>query len=119
MANLDNMLHQLREEHKQAQGAVEKLRQAISTIESLNGSSAGTTINDARPKKTMSAAARRKIAQAQRARWAKVRSQSPGAGAKHSNSGSRRISVEGRKRIAAAARARWARVRGMQAKKAA
>ena len=36
MANLDNVLQQLREEHKQAQGAVEKLRQAISTIESLN-----------------------------------------------------------------------------------
>ena len=33
MANLDNVLQQLREEHKQAQGAVEKLRQAISSIE--------------------------------------------------------------------------------------
>jgi hypothetical protein len=44
MANLDNVLQQLREEHKQAQGAVEKLRQAISTIESLNGNSAGTTV---------------------------------------------------------------------------
>jgi hypothetical protein len=119
MANLDNVLQQLREEHKQAQGAVEKLRQAISTIESLNGKNAATTVAGAQPKKTMSAAARRKIAQAQTARWAKVRSQSAAAGAKHSNSGSRRISVEGRKRIAAAARARWARVRAIDAKKAA
>src|SRR4051794_33805148 len=114
MANLDNVLQQLREEHKQAQGAVEKLLQAISTIESLNGGSAGTTINGGRPRKTISAAARRRIAQVQRARWAKVRKQSPEASVKHSNSGSRRISAEGRKRIAAAARARWARVRALQ-----
>src|SRR3954451_12360340 len=72
MANLDNVLQQLREEHKQAQGAVEKLREAISTIESLNGNSTGISVDGARPKKTMSAAARRKIAQAQRARWAKI-----------------------------------------------
>jgi hypothetical protein len=119
MANLDNVLQQLREEHKQALGAVEKLQQAISTIESLNGGSAGTTVNGGRPRKTMSAAARRRIAQAQRARWAKLRKQSPEASAKPSNSGSRRISDEGRKRIAAAARARWVRVRAVQAKKAA
>jgi len=119
MANFDNVLQQLRQEHKQAQGAVEKLQQAISTIESLNGNSAGITVNGNRPKKTMSAAARRKIAQAQRARWAKLKKQSPQANAKHSSSGSRRISAAGRKRIAAAARARWARVRAQQVKKAA
>src|SRR5206468_6414289 len=95
MANLDNVLQQLREEHGQAQGAVEKLRQAISTIESLNGNSAGTSVNGARPKKTMSAAARSKIALAQRARWAKIRKKSPEVSAKRSNSGSRRISAEG------------------------
>jgi len=117
MPHLDNVLQQLREEHKQAQGAVEKLRQAISAIESLNENSIGTTVNGARPKKTMSVAARRRIAQAQRARWAKVRNQSPQANARHSNSGSRRISAEGRKRIAAAARARWARVRAQQGRK--
>jgi hypothetical protein len=119
MANLDNVLQQLREEHKQAQGAIEKLRQAISTIESLNGNSGGMSVNGARPKKTMSAAARRKIAQAQRARWAKIRKQSLEPSAKHSKSGPRRISAEGRKRIAAAARARRARVRALQSKKAA
>jgi hypothetical protein len=119
MANFDSVLQQLRQEHKQAQAMFEKLQQAISTIESLNGNSAGTTVNGTRPKRTMSAAARRRIAQAQRARWAKFRKQTPQTKAKGSNSGSRRISAAGRKRIAAAARARWARVRAQQRKKAA
>src|SRR5690242_12795134 len=100
MANLNDVLQQLRQERKQAQDAVEKLQQAISTIENLNGNSAAATVSGARPRRTMSAAARRRIAQAQRARWAKVRKQSPQANAKNSNSGSGRISAEGRKRIA-------------------
>ena len=37
MGNLNNALQQLREERKQAQSHVEKLDQAISVIESLNG----------------------------------------------------------------------------------
>jgi hypothetical protein len=61
MANLDNVLQQLREEHKQAQGAIEKLRQAISTIESLNGNSGGMSVNGARPKKTISRAKRQTL----------------------------------------------------------
>ena len=119
MTTFDNVLQQLRSEHKQAQTAVEKLQQAISTIEGLNGNSAGTSLNGTRPKKTLSAAARRKIAQAQRARWAKFKKQSPKANVKSIRSGPSRISAAGRKRIAAAARARWARVRAQRSKKAA
>ena len=119
MTTFDNVLQQLRSEHKQAQTAVEKLQQAISVIEGLNGNSAGTTANGARPKRTMSAAARRRIAQAQKARWAKAKKQSPNTNVKSISSGPRRISAAGRKRLAAAARARWARVRAQQAKKAA
>jgi hypothetical protein len=52
---------------------------------------------------TMSAAARRKISLAQRARWAKAKGQAPKP--------KRTISAAGRKRIAAAQRARWAAVR--------
>ena len=40
MANLTNALQELREERKQAQLHLEKLDQAISVIESLNGSEA-------------------------------------------------------------------------------
>ena len=118
MTTFDNVLQQLRSEHKQAQAAVGKLEQAISAIEGLNDNHGGTTLNGTRPKKTISAAARRRIAQAQRARWAKFKKQSPAAtnGAKQS---SHRISAAGRKRIAAAARARWARARSQQTKKAA
>src|SRR5215470_5046863 len=119
MTTFDNVLQQLRSEHKQAQTAVEKLQRAISAIEGLNGNRAGTTPNGARPKRTMSAAARRRIAQAQRARWAKFKKQSPNTNVKSISSGPRRISAAGRKRIAAAARARWARVRAQQSKKAA
>ena len=119
MTTFDNVLQQLRSEHKQAQAAVGKLKQAISAIEGLNGNRAGITRNGIRPKKTMSAAARRRIAQAQRARWAKFKKQSVAANGNSSKSGLRRISAAGRKRIAAAARARWARVRAQKAKKAA
>jgi len=119
MTTFDNVLQQLRSEHKQAQTAVEKLRQAISAIEGLNGNSAGISVNGTRPKKTMSAAGRRRIAQAQRARWAKFKKQSPNANVKAISSGPRGISAAGRKRIAAAARARWARVRAQQSRKAA
>ena len=38
MATLENLLQQLRAEHSRAQLEVEKLGQAISAIESLNGS---------------------------------------------------------------------------------
>jgi len=38
MANLENALQELRAEHRTAQLQVEKLDQAISVIESLNGS---------------------------------------------------------------------------------
>jgi len=82
MTTFDNVLQQLRSEHKHAQTAVEKLQQAISAIEGLNGNSAGTTANGTRPKRTMSAAARTRIAQAQKARWAKVKRQSPNTNVK-------------------------------------
>jgi hypothetical protein len=112
MGTLDNVLQQLRQEHKQAQGEVQKLEKAISAIEALTGHSLGVAAKGTRPKRTMSVAARRKIAQAQRARWAKSRKQG-------AISVKRRLSPEGRKRIAAAARARWARVKAQQGKKAA
>ena len=118
MVNFVNVLQQLRAEQEQAQAAVEKFGKAISAIEGLNGTGASNTNNGTRVKRTMSPAARRRIAEAQRARWAKFKKQSPAANGKASKSGSRRISAAGRKRIADAARARWARVRA-QAKKAA
>jgi hypothetical protein len=119
MTNFEKVLQQLRAEQKQAQAAAESLGKAISAIQGLNARSAGNTTNGKRPKRAMSAAARRRIAAAQRARWAKFRKPSSAANARTSKPGSHRISAAGRKRIAAAARARWARVRAQQTKKAA
>src|ERR1039457_4221671 len=104
MASLDNALQELRGERSGTQLRLEKLNQVISAIESLNGS--GTR----RPKRIISAASRRKMAQAQRARWGKTKGRAPKP--KHT------ISAAGRKRIAAAQRARWAKVRAQQKKAA-
>jgi len=101
MANLDNALRQLREERKQVQLRVEKLYQAISVIESLDGS--GAPRKSGRPTRFVSAVSRRRMAQAQRARWAKAKGHAPKP--------KRTISAAGRKRIAAAQRARWAKVK--------
>jgi len=121
MANLDNALQQLRVERSRAQSEIEKLDQAISVIESLNGT--GSYRNANQPKRIISAASRRKMAQAQRARWARAGEGSqPAAGAAKTTGSApvkRVISAAGRKRIAAATRARWAKFRAQKAKKAA
>jgi hypothetical protein len=73
MANLNAALSQLREQKKRTQGEIDRLDQAIRVLESLgkgNGRS-GMGLMRARPR--ISAAGRRRIALAQKARWAKVR----------------------------------------------
>ena len=76
MSNLDNALRELREKRSHAQLEIDKLDQIISGIESLSGTGAAATPSTAtKPKHTMSASARRKIAAAQKARWAKVRAE--------------------------------------------
>jgi len=107
MVNLGNALQELREERGVTQVRLEKLDQLISAIESLNGT--GVSQNTHQPKRKVSAASRRKMALAQRARWAKAKGHAP------KRKGT--ISAAGKKRIAAAARARWAKFRA--AKKAA
>jgi hypothetical protein len=67
------------------------------------------------------AASRRKMAQAQKARWAKARKESqPIAIAKTTASApvKRTMSVSARRKIAAAQRARWAKVKTQQKKAA-
>jgi hypothetical protein len=120
MGNLSSALQQLRAERKQAQLHVAKLDQAISVIESLNGS--GLFGKAAQPTRVISAASRRKMAQAQKARWRKVREQSqPIAIAKTTASSApvkRTMSAASRRKIAAFQRARWAKVKAQQKKAA-
>src|ERR1035438_883867 len=75
MANLEIALQQLREERSRTQLQVETLDQAISVIESLNGT--GVSRRSSRPTRIVSAVSRRRMAQAQRARWAKTKGHSP------------------------------------------
>jgi hypothetical protein len=59
------------------------------------------------PKRKISAAARRRMAVAQKARWAKVRAASEPAASKPATR-QRKLSVAGRKAISKAAKKRWA-----------
>jgi hypothetical protein len=120
MANLTNALQQLRAEQREAQLHVEKLGQAISVIESLNGS--GTSRSGKQATRIISAASRRKMARAQKARWAKARKgPKPAAGAAKTTPSApvkRIMSISARRKIAAAQRKRWAKVRARKKKAA-
>jgi len=120
MASLTNALQQLRAERRAAQLQVEKLDQAISVIESLNGS--GASRKATRPTRIVSAASRRKMALAQKARWARAGKESKPIVAATKTTGSapaeRTMSASARRKIAAAQRARWAKVRAGQQKAA-
>jgi hypothetical protein len=75
MTNLTKALDRLREERRDAQNQVQKLGEAISVLEKLTRSS-GSTIHalaGTRAKRVLSAAGRRRISLAQKARWAKMR----------------------------------------------
>src|SRR5580693_1280064 len=112
MGNLSSALQQLRAERKQAQAHVESIDQAIAVIESLNGS--GTLGKTNQPTRIISAASRRKMAQAQRARWARARKESQPAEIEKTTAVApvkRTMSVSARKKIAAFQRARWAKVK--------
>ena len=119
MGNLTNALQVLRAERKQAQLQIEKLDQAISVIESLNRSAA--TRNANQPTRIISQASRRKMARAQRERWAKTRKESqPIAIAKTTAPApvKRTMSAAARRKIAAFQKARWAKLKAQQRKAA-
>jgi len=117
MGNLNNALQELREERKQAQLHVEKLDQAISVVESLNGSGASRTANQptrtiSEPTRTISMASRRKMARAQKARWARARKESqPVVRSAEPAPMKRTMSAAARRKIAAFQRARWAKLK--------
>ncbi len=118
MGNLSSALQELRAERKQAQERVESIDQAISVIESLYGS--GTVRQANQPTRIISQASRRKMAQAQRARWAKARKESQRAETAKTASTpvKQTMSTAARKKIAAFQRARWAKIKAQQKKAA-
>lgn len=73
MSNLATVVQQLRKERDQAQKRIEQLDEALRALTGLDGVRR-TTVRALRPagaRRTMSAEARKRIAAAQRARWAK------------------------------------------------
>ena len=79
MATLTKALQELRAERKKAQDRVEKLDEAISTVGSLLLAVGGNRASGNHAGRTLSAAARRRISIAQKARWAKVRQKAKAA----------------------------------------
>jgi hypothetical protein len=102
MENLSQIIGDLKAER-------ERIDKAIAVLSSLDGAVPKTS-----PRRTLSLVARRRIAAAQRARWAKQKSVSSTTAP--SKTPKRRISAAGLARIRTAAKARWARVRAEKKK---
>jgi hypothetical protein len=92
---LKNILKQLKKAREHTQKQLQRIDQALAALgSSSNGASS-----------TLSAAGRRSISLAQKARWAKHKAQG------HAAKPKRTMSAAARKKIAAAQRARWAKIR--------
>lgn len=103
MTNLSSVVSQLRDERTQVQGQLERLDQAISLLGNLNNGSRSKHEGT----RNMSAASRKRIADAQKARWAKWHQQH---GQNNRKTAPKRVvSIASRRKMAAAQRARWAR----------
>jgi hypothetical protein len=113
MDNLAGVVKQLNEERDQAAKTVLRLDAALAALSGASGRKTGRG-------NRLSAAARAKIAAAQRARWAKLRGQN-GQTAQRPNVVSmpkKTISTAARKKIAAAQKAKWAKIKTAQKKTA-
>jgi len=86
--------------------SIERLEAELNRI--LGGETAGVSRRGRAPGRKMSAAARRKIATAQKARWARQRGGDNGKVAKKND---RRSSAAVRAKISAAAKRRWAKAK--------
>ena len=107
MANLKGLgsvVSQLRDKRTNLVDSLKHVDGALSALGRLNGGS-----NSCSPRRTMSASGRRRIAAAQRARWAKVKAQNVVSIA--TKRAKRTMSASARRKIAAAQRARWAKVK--------
>jgi hypothetical protein len=98
LAGLAGFVSELRAMRGNLVAELRHLDAALSVLGKLGGGRSSTKSG-----RTISAAGRRRISLAQKARWAKARDHAPKR--------KRTISAAGRKRIAAAQRARWAKVR--------
>jgi hypothetical protein len=100
MTQMAAVIQQLQKERERAAREVAQLDAALSALNGVAGRRGRT--------RTLSAAARERIAAAQRARWARVKTNTKNTSPV---SKKRTLSAAARKKIAAAQRARWAKVR--------
>jgi hypothetical protein len=108
LKGLVSIVSELRAERTHLATQLKHVDAALSVLGKLDGGSSYTE-----PRRTLSAAARKKMSLAQKARWAKRASANGVSAVKPKRS----MSVAARRKIAAAQRARWAKLR--QEKKAA
>jgi hypothetical protein len=110
MPNLSHIVDQLQSQRKQVQSELGRLDAAISALRGLNTNNGASTAAVASPRtrRTLSAAGRRAISLAQKARWANRTATKP----------KRIMSAASRRKIATAQKARWAAWKAKQKKAA-
>src|SRR5260370_10981421 len=94
MTNMSGVVQQLKKERERAHKQVQCIDEALAAL-------AGFSSNGSSRRHKMSAAGRRKISFAQKARWAQLKAAKP----------KRTMSAAARRKIATAQRARWAKVK--------
>jgi hypothetical protein len=105
MANLSSVVHLLRNERERTRKELNRLEAALAALESPNSNG---------QRHAISAAGRRAISLAQKARWAKRSASGHAQGA----APRRKMSAASRRKIAAAQKVRWAAWRAKQKKTA-
>ena len=71
MANIAGVIKQLEIQRKSIAGELSNVNAAVAALKGLGGRSTAGKLAPSGPRRVMSAAARKRIAAAQRARWAK------------------------------------------------
>jgi hypothetical protein len=114
MLNLSAIVKQLEAQRKQVQSELGRLDAAIGALRGSSTSNGSGTIRAAshRPRRHLSAAGRRAISLAQKARWAKRAAKGQTGTAKPK----RTMSAAARRKIAAAQKARWAALKAKEKK---
>jgi hypothetical protein len=75
MASLDRVISELEGKRKEAQQQLDRLNSAIAALRGMNGNSGSRMRSASGPRRVLSVAARKRIAAAQRARWARFKQQ--------------------------------------------
>ena len=105
LKGLESVVAQLREQRTNFVNQLRHVDAALAVLGKLDG---GRLYTEPRH---MSASARKKIAVAQRARWARVKGPRKVVSIAHAHKPTRTMSVSARRKIAAAQRKRWAKLR--------